>query len=68
MSPNIRSSNHYPHRSTERANIRPGIRIVTHKNFIVYFEVDDPSSDVRILAIFLGGADHRQQIVAHLGN
>jgi plasmid stabilization system protein ParE len=55
-----------PHRGTEHAKIRPGIRTVTHKSFIFYFEVDDRSSEVRILAIFFGGADHRQQIMDRL--
>lgn len=58
----------HPHRGTEHAKIRPGIRIVTHKNFIFYFEVDEPSSEVRILAIFFGGLDHRQQIMDRLRN
>ncbi len=58
----------YPHRGTEHANIRPGIRTVTNKNFIFYFEVDDLSSEVRILAIFFGGVDHKQQIMDRLRN
>jgi plasmid stabilization system protein ParE len=58
----------HPHRGTEHAKIRPGIRTVTHKNFIFYFEVDDQSSEVRILAIFFGGVDHRQQIMDRLQN
>jgi plasmid stabilization system protein ParE len=56
-----------PHRGTEQTKIRPGIRTVTNKNFIFYFEVDDPSSEVRILAIFFGGVNHRQQIMDRLG-
>lgn len=58
----------HPHRGTEQAIIRTGIRSVTHKNFIFYFEVDDPSLEVRILAIFFGGVDHRQQILDRLQN
>ncbi len=58
----------HPHRGTEHAKIRPGIRTVTNKNFIFYFEVDDQSSEVRILAIFFGVVDHRQQIVDRLRN
>lgn len=57
-----------PHRGTEHAKIQPGIRTVTNKNFIFYFEVDDQSSEVRILAIFFGGIDHRQQIMNRLRN
>ncbi len=58
----------YPHRGTEHAKIRPGIRTVTNKNFIFYFEVDDLSSEVKILAIFFGGIDHRQQMMDRLRN
>jgi plasmid stabilization system protein ParE len=58
----------HPHRGTEHPKILPGIRTVTAKNFIVYFEVDDLSSEVRILAIFFGGVDHRQQIMDRLRN
>jgi hypothetical protein len=36
---------------------------VTNKSFVFYFEIDEPSSAVRILAIFFGGADHRRQIL-----
>ena len=58
----------HPHRGTEHTKIRPGIRTVTNKNFIFYFEVDDQSSEVRILAIFFSGVDHRQQIMDRLRN
>ncbi len=56
----------HPHRGTEHPKIRPGIRTVTNKNFIFYFEVDDLSSEVRILAIFFGGVEHRQQVMDRL--
>ncbi len=56
----------HPHRGMEHARIRPGIRTVTSRNFITYFEVDDPALEVRILAIFFGGVDHRQQIMDRL--
>jgi plasmid stabilization system protein ParE len=52
----------HPHRGTEHKRIRPGIRTVTNKSFVFYFEIDEPSSEVRILATFFGGADHRRQI------
>jgi plasmid stabilization system protein ParE len=58
----------HPHRGTEQAKIQPGIRSVTNKNFIFYFEVDDLSSEVRILAIFFGSIDHRRQIMDRLRN
>jgi plasmid stabilization system protein ParE len=55
-----------PHRGTEHPTIRPGIRTVTNKNSVFYFEVDDGLSEVRILAMFFGGADHRRQIMDRL--
>ncbi len=55
-----------PHRGTEHPNIRPGIRTVTNKTFIFYFEVDDPSAQITILAIFFGGMDHRRQMMDRL--
>jgi plasmid stabilization system protein ParE len=64
----MRSFVTHPHRGTEQTEIQPRIRTVTNKNFIFYFEVDDPSSEVSILAIFFGGADHRQQIMDRLRN
>jgi toxin ParE1/3/4 len=53
----------HPYRGTEHKNIRPGIRTVTNKSFVFYFEIDEKSSEVRILAAFFGGADHRRQIM-----
>ncbi len=58
----IRTFTTHPHRG------RPGIRTVTSRNFIFYFEVDDRSCEVSILAIFVGGADQRQQIMHRLRN
>jgi plasmid stabilization system protein ParE len=55
-----------PHRGTEHPKIRPGIRTVTHRSFIFYFEIVEPSSDVRILANLSSAApntDDRQSIV-----
>jgi plasmid stabilization system protein ParE len=51
-----------PHWSAEHPAIRPGIRTVTSKKFVFYFEIDEPSAEVRILATFFGGADHGTQI------
>ncbi len=58
----------HPHRGTEHPAIRPGIRTVTNKNFIFYFEIDEPASEVKILATFFGAADHRRQIIERLWN
>jgi len=55
-----------PHRGTEHPGIQSGIRTVTSKQFVFYFEIDEPLSEVRILAVFFGGANHSQQILDRL--
>ena len=55
-----------PHRGTEHPEIRSGIRTVTSNKFVFYFEIDEPLSEVRILAVFFGGANHSQQILDRL--
>lgn len=55
-----------PYRGTEHPEIRPGLRTVTSRNFVFYFEIDEPLTEVRILAVFFGGANHSQQILDRL--
>ncbi|AWK84980.1 KluB [Azospirillum thermophilum] len=62
----LRSFTTHPHRGTEQPAIRPGIRTVTSNRIIVYFEIDDLLEEVRILAVFFGGLDHRRQILDRL--
>lgn len=53
----------HPHRGTEHKKILPCIWTVTSKSFVFYFEIDEPASEVRILATFFGGADRGRQIL-----
>lgn len=62
----MRTFETHPHRGTERREIRPGIRTVTNRNFIFYFEIDEKAVEVRILAVFFSGADHARQILDRL--
>jgi plasmid stabilization system protein ParE len=62
----MRSFETHPYRGTEHPHIRSGLRTVTSKSFIFYFEIEEPSAEVRILAVFFGGADHRRQIMDRL--
>lgn len=62
----MRSFQDHPHRGTELPQIRAGLRTVTSKKFIFYFEIDEQFSEVRILAVFFGGIDHRRQILDRL--
>jgi plasmid stabilization system protein ParE len=64
----MRTFTTHPHWGTEHAKIRPGIRTVTNKSFVFYFEIDEMASEVRIFAVFFGGVDHRQQIMDRLRN
>ena len=62
----MRTFDGHPYRGTEHPEIRSGIRTVTSKRFVFYFEIDEPLSEVRILAVFFSGVDHRQQILDRL--
>jgi toxin ParE1/3/4 len=62
----MRTFTSHPHRGTEHPDIRAGIRTVTSKRFILYFEIDETLAEVRILAVFFGGVDHRRQIIDRL--
>lgn len=56
----------HPYRGTEHPEIRLGIRTVTSKRFIFYFQIDEAPPEVRILAVFFGGVDHGRQILDRL--
>jgi len=62
----LRTFETHPHRGSEHPEIGTGVRTVTSRRFIVYFEIDEPLSEVRILAVFFGGVDHRRQILDRL--
>jgi toxin ParE1/3/4 len=58
----------HPHRGTVHPELQAGIRHVTYRNFVFYFEIDEERARVKILAIFFGGADHSRQIVERLAD
>jgi toxin ParE1/3/4 len=62
----MRTFETHPHRGTEHPQIRAGIRTVTNRGFVFYFEIDEPTTEVRILAAFFGGTDHRSRIPERL--
>ncbi len=62
----MRTFESHPHRGTEHPDIRPGLRTVTSRNVVFYFEIDEPLAEVRILAVFFGGANHSRQILDRL--
>lgn len=55
-----------PYRGTLREAIAPGLRTVTIDRAIFWFELDEASRTVRILAIFFGGQDHIRHMMARL--
>lgn len=55
-----------PHRGTLLPMMRPRLRSQTHQGFVMYFEVDDEAHEVRFLAVFFSGMDHRQRMIERL--
>lgn len=55
-----------PHQGTLRQEIAPGLRHVTKDKAVFYFDVDDQSEVVRILAVFFGGQDHHRHMLIRL--
>jgi toxin ParE1/3/4 len=59
----------HPHCGTLHDEILPGLRHVTIGQAIVWFEIDDGTPLVRILAVFFGGQDHvRTMLIRLLGS
>ncbi len=45
----------------------PGLRHVTKGRAIFYFFIDEATKSVHGLAVFFGGQDHHQHMLARLG-
>jgi len=56
-----------PFQGTLREDLLPGLRQVTKNRAVFYFLIDADAGQVRILAIFFGGQDHRAQMLRRLG-
>lgn len=52
-----------PFQETLEAQIMDGLRHVTKDRAIFYFTVDEAVQQLRVLAIFFGGQDHRTQLL-----
>lgn len=49
----------FPHRGTQRDDIRPGLRISNYRgNAVIAFAVDDAAMVVTIVGIFYGGRNY----------
>jgi plasmid stabilization system protein ParE len=55
-----------PHQGSLRPDILPGLRSVTKRRAIFYFDVDDELRLVRVLAVFFGGQDHQRAMLRRL--
>jgi len=55
-----------PHQGTLAPHLGSGIRHVTKDRAILYFDVDDETEVLRILAVFFGGQDHDTRILLRL--
>lgn len=55
-----------PHRGSLHENILPNLRHVTLGRAVVWFDIVEEKSDVRVLAVFFGGQDHFRHMLARL--
>lgn len=55
-----------PHQGTLRPHLGDGIRNVTKRRTVYYFDVDEARQIVRIFAVFFGGQDHEARILSRL--
>lgn len=55
-----------PFQGTLDSDIMNGLRHVTKQNAVVYFVPDETRQEVRVLAVFFGGQNHRQHILGRI--
>lgn len=55
-----------PYRGTLHEDLLPGLRHVTLDRAIVYFQLDEAGNTVLVLAVFFGGQNHHERILARL--
>ena len=55
-----------PHQGTLREELGAGIRQVTKDKAIFYFTVHEDVEEVRVLAAFYGGQDHKRHMLKRL--
>lgn len=55
-----------PYRGSLHEDVLPGLRHVTLGRAVVWFDVIEDKSNVRILAVFFGGQDHFRHMLARL--
>lgn len=54
----------FPHRGTQRSDIRPGLRITNYRRrAVIAFEVNDMTRVVSVLGVFYGGRDFESALI-----
>ena len=56
----------FPHQGSLRPEILPGLRSITKRRAVFYFDVDDDLRLLRVLAVFFGGQDHQRAMLRRL--
>jgi len=50
----------FPHRGTQRDDVRPGLRITNYKKrAVIAFDVDKAAGRISIIGVFYGGQDYK---------
>jgi len=58
-----------PHRGSAHDDLLPGLRHLTLNRAVYWFEIQEESRRIRVLAVFFGGQDHiRHMLVRLLGD
>lgn len=55
-----------PHQGTLRPELGEGLRNVTRERAVFYFDVDDETRVVRVLAVFYGAENHQRKMLLRL--
>lgn len=55
-----------PFRGTLHKDVLPGLRHVTIRGAVFWFDVVEQSSEARVVGVFFGGQDHRRRMLARL--
>lgn len=62
----LRALGEVPHQGTLEPRIMDGLRHVTKDRAVFYFTLDEAARELRVLAVFFGGQDHRAHLLARM--
>ncbi|SFA89080.1 hypothetical protein SAMN03159496_00754 [Rhizobium sp. NFR07] len=55
-----------PHQGSREPKMLPGLRHVTKNRAVFYFQLDEMSETLRVVAVFFGGQDHYKRMLKRL--